>query len=62
MPVLAVRVLALHVGCHACGATSRLTMSEQVEDWYCAHFAPAIVRAEVVIGGRHRYLPVQVTR
>lgn len=56
------RVLALHVACDACRATSRLTMAEQVEDWFCAHFQPSIVSAECVIAGEHRSLPVQVIR
>ena len=56
------RVLAIHVGCDACGQTSRLTLAEQVEDWYCAHFQPSITHAEVVIAGQHRFLPVEVVR
>lgn len=56
------RVLALHVTCDACQATSRLTMAEQVEDWFCAHFGPQITHAEAIIAGRHRYLPVEVQR
>jgi hypothetical protein len=55
-----VRILALRVGCDACGSTARLAADcDLFATWAEGHMLPRVVEAEVLIDGAFRVRPVR---
>jgi hypothetical protein len=58
--VVVVQVLALHVGCDACGTTTRIVPDcDLYATWASAHMLPRVVEAEVLVDGAHCVRPVR---
>ena len=65
--MLTVKTVALHVVCHACGATARILNDRYDRHvmaggaFFTSHYQPELTAADVLINGQLQTVPVTVT-